>query len=326
MMKRRTVLGGLLGATMLGAKGGRMLAAAAGPGGDLPRRSFGQTGVKLTVIGLASGRFHLCSSEDAAVALTRRAYELGINYFDTARVYGKGNSERIFGRAMKEFRPKIFLTSKSAERSRAGAEADLAASLQALQTDYLDLWQVHQVGTLEEVDQIFAPGGAIEAFVAAKQAGKCRFIGFTGHRDPAVHLELLKRFDRWDSILMPLHVADPLYLSFERQVLPVAVARGLGIQGMKNFGNGGLLGEFSVPECLGYVLSLPIHCTALGCTTVGQLEEDVRVAKAFQPITAEQRLALTQRAERLKGPKLENWKKNTESRVSLVGRPEYVGG
>lgn len=324
-MKRRTLIGGLLGATLAGADG-RLLGAATATGGDLPRRPFGRTGEKLTVIGLASGRFQTCGSEEAAVALTRRAYELGINYFDTARLYWKGRSEQAFGKAMGDFRKKIFLTSKSAERTRAGAEADLARSLAALQTDYLDLWQVHQVGTLEEVEQVFAPGGALEAFVAAKQAGKCRFIGFTGHRDPEVHLELLRRFDRWDTILMPLHIADPLYLSFEKQVLPVAVERGMGIQGMKNFGNSGLLKEFTVRECLNYVLSLPIHCTALGCTAIPQLEEDVRVARSLAPLDAAQRLALTRRAEGLKGPQLENWKKNTETRVGWAAPAAYVGG
>lgn len=325
-MKRRTILGGLLGATVLQATGGRLRAAASAPAGDLPRRPFGRTGEKLTVIGLASGRYQQCASEAAAIALTRRAYELGINYFDTARLYWKGNSEQIYGRAMTDFRQKIFLTTKSAERSRAKAEAELAASLRALQTDYIDLWQVHQVGTLEEVEQIFAPGGALEAFVAAKQAGKCRFIGFTGHRDPAIHLELLKRYDQWDSILMPLHIADPLYLSFEAQVLPLAVQRGMAIQGMKNFGNSRLLTEFSVRECLSYVLSLPIHCTTLGCTAIDQLEDDVRVARSFQPLTAGEKLALHQRAERLKGPGLENWKRNTDTRVGLAARPPYVGG
>jgi predicted aldo/keto reductase-like oxidoreductase len=176
------------------------------------------------------------------------------------------------------------------------------------------------------VEKIFAPGGALEAFVAAKRAGKCRFIGFTGHRDPAVHVEMLQRYDQWDSILMPLHIADPLYLSFEEQVLPLAVARGMGIQGMKNFGNGRLLEEFTVPECLEYVLSLPISCTALGCTTIGQLEADVRVAREFRPITPGQILALRQRAERLKGPALESWKKNTDARLGLAHRPPYEGG
>jgi uncharacterized protein len=325
-MKRRTLLGGLAGATLLPSTGGNLLAAVSAANGEIPRRTFGKTGEKLTVIGLASGRFQHCGSEEAAVALTRQAHAMGINYFDTAHLYWKGTSERVFGRAMRGFRKEIFLTTKSAQRSRRAAGAELEASLKALQTDYVDLWQVHQVGNLEEVDQIFAPGGAIEAFTAAKQAGQCRFIGFTGHRDPEVHLELLKRYEQWDTILMPLHVADPLYLSFEQQVLPIAVQRGMGIQGMKNFGNGKLLSEFSVEECLGYVLSLPIHCTALGCTTSAQLEEDVRAAQRFRPLSAEQRLALQQRAERLKGPALEVWKKNTSARAGLDPRPPYLGG
>jgi predicted aldo/keto reductase-like oxidoreductase len=227
---------------------------------------------------------------------------------------------------MTGFRKQIFLTTKSNKRTRQEAEAELHASLKALQTDYLDLWQVHEVARLEEVERIFAPGGAIEAFEAAKKAGKCRFIGFTGHTDPEVHLELLKRYDKWDTILMPLHIADPLYLSFEKQVLPIAVARGMGIQGMKNFANAKLLQQFSVAECLSYVLSLPIHCTAIGCTTIGQLEDDVRAAQNFKPLSAEQRAALNQRAERLKGPLLEDWKKNIEPKISLLNRPKYEGG
>ena len=167
---------------------------------------------------------------------------------------------------------------------------------------------------------MFAPGGAIEAFEAAKKAGKCRFIGFTGHHDPEAHLGMLRAYDRWDSILMPLHVADPLYLSFEKQVLPVAVASGIGIQGMKNFGNAKLLQSFSVRECLSYVLSLPIHCTAVGCTTPGQLEDDVRIARGLRPLDAGQMAALRTRAEPLKGPRLEDWKRNVEPVVGLRGR------
>src|SRR5207302_958131 len=142
--------------------------------GDIPKRVFGKTGERLTIIGQAGGRFPMCSYEDAK-DITLRAYELGVNYFDNARIYWEGKSE-----------------------------------------------------------QIFAPGGAIEAFEAAKKAGKCRFIGFTGHHDPEVHLAMLKRYDKYDSILMPLNPADPSYLSFEKNVLPIAVERGMGIQAMKS--------------------------------------------------------------------------------------------
>ncbi len=326
-MKRRTVIGGLLGGV---AAGVGVNPAPANPlklkPGDIPARTFGKTGVKLTVIGLASGRFHLTSSDEDAVALVRRAYDLGINYFDTARSYWRGHSEEVYGLAMTGFRKQVFVTTKSNKRTRKEAEEELHTSLKSMKTDYLDLWQVHEVKDKEEVERIFAPGGALEAFEAAKKAGKCRFIGFTGHADPEVHLEMLKRYNKWDTILMPLHIADPHYLSFEKQVLPVAVERGMGIQGMKNFGNAKLLQQFSVRECLGYVLSLPIHCTAIGCTTTGQLEDDVRVAQNFKPLSSDQMAALNKRAERIKGPLLEDWKKNIEPRVSMLDRPKYEGG
>ena len=205
-----------------------------------------------------------------------------------------------------------FLPPRRTSRTRAGAEAELDLSLKRMRTDYVDLWQIHVVGEKEEVEQIFGPGGAIEAFEAAKKAGKCRFIGFTGHHDPHVHLAMLKDYDKFDSILMPMNVADPGYLSFEKLVLPVAVERGMGIQGMKNFGNAKLLQDFSARDCLSYVLSLPISCTAIGCTTIGQLEDDVRVAQQFKPLAADEMDPLRQRAQHIAGPHLEDWKRNTQ--------------
>jgi predicted aldo/keto reductase-like oxidoreductase len=280
--------------------------------GDIPKRMFGKTGERLTIIGQAGGRFPLCTYEDAK-AVTLRAYELGINYFDTARVYWNGRSEEVWGDVLPPFRKHIFLTTKSPLRTREGAASDLEKSLRALKTDYVDLWQIHSVDTLKEVEQIFAPGGAIEAFEAAKQAGKCRFIGFTGHHDPQVHLAMLKAYDKYDSILMPFNPADPAYLSFENLVLPVAVERGMGIQGMKSTANAKLLQSMSVKDCLTYVLSLPIHCLSVGCTTVGQIEDDVRIAQQFKPLGEEQMAALREKGAKLKGPELEDWKLNTQT-------------
>lgn len=292
------------------------------PSGDIPKRMFGKTGERLTIIGQAGGRFPLCSFEDAK-AITLRAYELGVNYFDNARLYWDGKSEEVYGAVLPPFRKHIFLTTKSPERSRQGAEADLAKSLRALKTDYVDLWQIHQVSTMDEVEQIFAPGGAIEAFEAAKKAGKCRFIGFTGHHDPEVHLAMLKKYDKYDSILMPLNPADPSYLSFEKNVLPVAVERGMGIQGMKSTANAKLLQLISVKDCLSYVLSLPIHCLAVGCTTLGQIEDDVRIAKQFRPLSEEQVAQIRQEGAKLKGPGLEDWKKNIEVKAG-TSQPGWV--
>jgi uncharacterized protein len=289
--------------------GGRTLEAKAG---DIPKRTLGKTGEQLTIIGQAGGRFPLCSFEDAK-AVTLRAYELGINYFDTARIYWDGKSEEVYGAVLPPFRKSIFLTTKSPERSRKGAEADLDKSLRALKTDHVDLWQIHQVSTMDEVEQIFAPGGAIEAFEAAKKAGKCRFIGFTGHHDPQVHLAMLRKYEHYDTILMPLHAADPGYQSFEKNVLPVAVARGMGIQGMKSTANAKLLQAIALKDCLSYVLSLPVHCVALGCTTVGQVEDDVRIAQGFTALDEAKLDQIRERVAKLKGPQLEDWKINSET-------------
>jgi predicted aldo/keto reductase-like oxidoreductase len=284
--------------------------------GEIPKRVLGKTGERLTIIGQAGGRFPLCSYEDAK-AITLRAYELGVNYFDNARRYWNGRSEEVYGDVLPPFRKHIFLTTKSAERSRQGAEADLEKSLRALKTDHVDLWQIHQVSTLDEVEQIFAPGGAIEAFEAAKKAGKCRFIGFTGHHDPEVHLAMLKKYDKYDTILMPLNPADPSYLSFEKNVLPVAVERGMGIQAMKSTANAKLLQAISLKDCLSYVLSLPIHCLALGCTTLGQIEDDVRIAKSFKPLAEDQIAQIREMGAKLKGPHLEDWKRNIEDKAGV---------
>lgn len=284
--------------------------------GDVPMRVFGKTGQKLSVIGQGGARMALLRTKEAARAHLRHAYELGLNYFDCAHSYWEGQSEEAYGNALAAVRKEIFLTSKSTKRTRQEAEAELELSLKRFRTDYIDLWQMHSVSTMDDVERIFSPGGAIEAFEAAKRAGKCRFFGFTGHHDPYVHLEMLKRYEHYDSILMPIHAADPHYLSFEKLVLPEAVRRGIGIQGMKNFGNAFLLRVLSANECLEYVLSLPIHCTTVGCSTTGQLDDDLRIAQNFNKLTDEQMDWLRNRAVTagpggLKGPNLEYWKRQS---------------
>ncbi len=311
-MKRRTFFGGAfagLAATAYGLRPPKPRV------GDIPQRTFGKTGEKLTVIGQAGGRFPLISFEEAK-AITLRAYDLGINYFDNSSDYWDGKSEEVYGAVLPPFRKQVFLTTKANSRTREGAEAELNLSLKRLRTDHVDLWQIHAVDEKQEVEQIFGPGGAIEAFEAAKKAGKCRFIGFTGHHDPNVHLAMLKAYDKFDSILMPMHVADPGYLSFEKLTLPVAAERGMGIQGMKSLANAKLLQEFSVRECLSYVLSLPVSSVAIGCTTIGQLEDDVRFAQQFKPLAAEEMDHLRQRTKEIAGPCLEDWKRNIQKQAS----------
>ena len=321
-MRRRTFFGSAFAGLAATAYGARPPKAKAG---GIPQRNFGKTGVKVTVIGQAGGRFPLISFEEAK-AITLRAYDLGINYFDTSIDYWSGRSEEVYGAVLPPFRKRIFLTTKANRRDRAGAEAELETSLKHLRADYVDLWQMHALNEKEEVDQIFGPGGAIEAFEAAKKTGKCRFIGFTGHHDPHVHLAMLHAYDRFDSILMPLNIADANYLSFQNLTLPVAAERGMGIQGMKNFGNAKLLQRFSTRECLSYVLSLPISCTAIGCTTIGQLEDDVRIAQQFKPLSAEEMENLRKRARRIAGPHLEDWKRDIASRAGEEARTREVHG
>lgn len=324
-MKRRTFVGSIFAG--LASAHSSFAARAQGTklkAGDIPTRVFGKTGEALTIIGQAGGRFPLISKEEAK-AIVRRAYDLGINYFDNAHSYWDGRSEEVYGEVLPAFRKQVFITTKSVKRTRKEADEELHLSLKRLKTDYVDLWQIHAVNELDEVQKVFSPGGAIEAFEAAKKAGKCRFIGFTGHRDPEVHLAFLKAYDKYDTILMPLHIADPGYLSFEKKVLPLAQERGLGIQGMKNFGNAKLMQNFSAKECLSYVLSLPIHCTAIGCTTIGQLEDDVRIAQQFKPYSTEQMVALRERAKAITGPQLEDWKRKVETRVAME-QVVYTGG
>ena len=317
-MNRRSFIGGALAGASAVAGASR---ASASSRGDVPTRVFGNTGETLTVIGQAGGRFPLCSFDEAK-AITLRAYDLGINYFDNAHGYWNGRSEEVFGEVLPEFRKDVFITTKSTDRTRKGAEDELHLSLKRLKTDYVDLWQIHAVGEMDEVDRIFGPGGAIEAFEAAKKAGKCRFMGFTGHRDPKVHMAMLERYDEYDTILMPLHAADPSYLSFEKLVLPEARKRGLGIQGMKSLANAKLLQSLSVRQCIQYVLSLPIHCLAVGCTTIGQIEDDVRIAQEFGRLGETEMSALRERVKQLAGASLEDWKRDL---AQASNRPAYTG-
>ena len=308
-MNRRVFTGGVFAG--LGSAG-HGVGAQVKPGG-IPVRAFGKTGAKVTVIGQAGGRLPMTGSKEDARSLVRRAHELGITYFDNARAYWDGQSEEVYGDVLPQWRKQLFITTKSDKRTRKEAEADLAKSLRALKTDYVDLWQIHGIENKDEVKQIFGPGGAIEAFEAAKKSGKCRFIGFTGHRDPEVHLEMLKAYNKYDSIMMPLHAADPGYLSFEKMVLPVVLQRGMAVQAMKPLANAKLLSQLSVREALSYVLSLPISCAAVGCTMIGQIEDDVRVAQSFKQLGAQEMASLRKRVDRIKGPRLEDWKRNIES-------------
>jgi predicted aldo/keto reductase-like oxidoreductase len=249
--------------------------------GDIPTTTFGKTGIQVSVIAQGGARMDLHPDVQAAAAHVRKVYELGVTYFDCARAYWDGRSEEAYGIGLQGIRKNVFLTTKSQKRTAKEAEQDLATSLRLLKTDYVDLWQVHAVQNQDDIDQILSPGGAIEAFEAAKQAGKCRFIGFTGHYDPEVLAALLKAYDTWDTVMMPIHAADHAYLSFEQTTLPVAIERGVGVQAIKIFGKAFLLRSLSPTECLRYALSQPgVHVAICGAATQGQMEDNIRAPES----------------------------------------------
>src|SRR6476646_277226 len=281
--------------------------------GGIPTRLFGKTGVKVSIIAQGGARMDLHPTVAEAAAHVRRIYDLGLTYFDCARSYWGGKSEEAYGIGLHGVRKNVFLTSKTTRRTRQEAEQELATSLKTLQTDHLDIWQMHDVRTPEEITTILGPGGAMEAFQAAKQAGKCRFIGFTGHFYPETHAALLQAYDHWDSVLLPVHAADHAYLSFEKTALPVAVSQGIGVQAIKVFCKAFLLRSLSPRECLEYTLSMPVHVAVCGAGTQGQMEDNIRVAQSFKPLSAEVLADVRKRAivgqGVYTGPTMEYWKK-----------------
>jgi predicted aldo/keto reductase-like oxidoreductase len=281
---------------------------------DIPTTTFGKAGLEVSVIAQGGARMDLHPDVQTAAAHVRGVYDLGVTYFDCARSYWNGRAEEAYGIGLEGVRKDVFLTTKTHARTAKEAEQELATSLRLLKTDYLDLWQVHSVETPEDIDAILAPGGAIEAFEAAKKAGTCRFIGFTGHYDPETHATLLRAYDGWDTVFMPVHAADHAYLSFEQTALPVAAERGLGVQAMKIFGKAHLLRSLNPTECLRYALSQPgVHVAVCGAGTIGQMEDNIRTVRNFRKMTPDEIADVRKRAVAgagvYTGPTMEYWKK-----------------
>jgi aryl-alcohol dehydrogenase-like predicted oxidoreductase len=260
---------------------------------DIPKRKLGKTGVDVTILGLGGeGVLRTYGYEREANDLINRAIDLGINYFESARAYS--GSESYYGRSLRERRKEIFLTSKSHARNKKGALLHLQETLRNMKTDHLDLWQVHDVRTEEEIEEIFGPNGALEAFVEAKDKGLVRFIGVTGHHDPLITKRCLQRFD-FDTVLIPVNPAEPAYKSYLTEVIPSAKKKGMGIVGMKVYFRGfaDKLPWFETMEPLfRFALSQPITTAVIGCDDVEQLEENVKLAGSFSPMTEREILEL----------------------------------
>jgi uncharacterized protein len=310
-MNRRSFVGGAFAGLSLS---GAYAQAPKAKAGDIPTVRFGKTGVDVTVIGQGGQRLDLQPDMQSAVNHVRKVYDLGVTYFDCARLYWDGKSEETYGVALEGIRKNVFLTTKSIKRTRKEAEEELATSLRLMKTDYLDLWQMHSIQTKSDIDQILGPGGAMEAFEAAKKAGKCRFIGFTGHFDPEAHAALLKAYDRWDTVMMPVHASDHAYLNFEKTALPVAAELGVGGPGNQGLRQGVPAEVDQSTLCLRYALSQPgMHVAICGCATQGQMEDNVRAVRNFKKMTSEEMEDVRKRAAAgsgvCTGPPLEYWKK-----------------
>ena len=260
----------------------------------IPTRVLGATGERVSCIGMGGSHLGKSSlSSSAAVRLMREGIDRGITFLDNSWDYNDGESEKRMGLALRDgYRAKVFLMTKIDGRTAKEAEKQLNESLRRLKTDYVDLLQHHEVIRFEDADRICAPGGAAEALEKARKQGKCRYTGFTGHKDPQIHLymfECAKRADiRLDTVQMPLNAMDAHYRSFERLVLGVALKRKCAVLGMKAFGGGVLLKSktISAAECLQYALNLPVATVITGINSPALLKQAIKVATEFRPLSA----------------------------------------
>jgi len=262
----------------------------------IPYRILGRTGEKVSAIGI--GGYHLGRpglEADESIRIVRSALDEGINFLDNCWDYNGGESEIRMGRALRDgYRQKAFLMTKIDGRDKATATSQINDSLKRLQTDRIDLLQFHEVIRESDPDRIFAAGGALEAVQQARKAGKVRYIGFTGHKSPEVHLKMLATASshqfRFDAVQMPLNVMDHHFSSFETEVLPVLLKENIGVLGMKPMGDHFILQSKTVTavECLHYPMNLPTSVVITGCDSLPILEQALNAARSFQPMSKEQ--------------------------------------
>lgn len=273
----------------------------------LEQRLLGRTGERVSAVGIGGWHLALPHVDEAlALRIVREAVDRGITFMDNCWDYNDGESERRMGKALRDgYREKVFLMTKIDGRTRREAIRQLDESLQRLGTDRIDLVQHHEVIRYEDPDRIFRSDGAHEALLEAREAGKLRYIGFTGHKDPRIHLYMLEVAEAngfvFDAVQMPLNVMDAHYRSFERIVLPELIRKGIGVLGMKALGNGFILrsGAVTAEECLRYALRLPTSCVITGIDTMEILDQAVRIASGTQPMGDEEAAALLARTAAL---------------------------
>lgn len=269
---------------------------------DMLYRTLGRTGEKISAIGLGGYHIGIPREEQEGIRLIRSAIDRGITFMDNCWDYHDGGSEIRMGKALRDgYRNKVFLMTKIDGRTRRAAARQIDECLQRLQTDRIDLMQHHEIIRQEDPDRVFAAEGAMEAVLAAKRAGKVRYIGFTGHKDPSMHLRMLevagKHQFHFDAVQMPLNVMDAHFRSFAKQVVPVLVKDGIGVLGMKPLGSGAILrsGAVSATECLHYALNLPTSVVITGMESMDRLDQALAAVRTFKPLDEAQLSALLAR-------------------------------
>src|SRR5579863_5790001 len=289
----------------------------------MPTRNLGKTGYKVGIFSLGGqAALEHAHNEDVAVPIIEKALDLGVNYIDTSSIYGGPErwSEQYVGKVMKHRRNDAFLATKTKERTRDASMRMIDKSLNLLQTDHVDLWQLHDIGTMTDINEIFAKGGAMEALLEARDQKIVRYLGITGHYRPESLIEDIHRFP-FDTILMAVNAADPHHYSFSEQLLPLDVQKQMGIIGMKVPARGRILSTWAPPpieqqkhmwegmvlaptpgtldmrQAMFYSLSLPVSTVIIGCDTIAQLEQNVQLAREFTPLNQQQMVALNEKAE-----------------------------
>ncbi|HEV7783798.1 MAG TPA: aldo/keto reductase [Thermoanaerobaculia bacterium] len=329
-VSRREFLEMTLAATVAAGASAKLGWAAEAKGG-VPYRVLGRTGEKVSMVGLGGSHIGQQDDEQESIRIIRTALDEGINFLDNSWDYNDGKSEIRMGKALRDgYRQKAFLMTKIDGRSKKGAAQQLDESLKRLQTDHVDLLQFHEVIRMEDPDRIFAPGGALEAVLEAKKAGKLRYIGFTGHKSPDIHRKMLDTAKahqfHFDTVQMPLNVMDAHYQSFEKKALPAAVEQHVAVLGMKSMGDKIILDSKAVTpvECLHYAMNLPTSVVITGCDSLPILEQALNAARTFKPMSSQKVAALLAKtAPVAKDGKYELYK-TSHHFDSTVKHPEWL--
>lgn len=294
----------------------------------IPIRPLGKTGEEVSIIGLGGGHLSRPHISDAlAVRIIQTAIDEGITFLDNAWDYGEGESEKRMGLALEGRREKVVLMTKVCGRDRETAESHLHDSLRRLRTDVIDVWQFHETNYDNDPDWIFAAGGAIEAAIAAREAGKVRFIGFTGHKSPHILLRMLEQDFPWDTCQLPVNIMDFHYRSFQRQVLPELERRQIAGLGMKSLGGEGQMvtqAGLSPQVCRRYALSQSIATLIVGVESLENLRQDLEIARKFEPMSASDQAALMERVQPEAGDGRHEWFKSTQYFDAKLHRDQHA--